>query len=76
MKSISVREMKAHWSAIEASIMNGNTIEVTNRGKTTARLEPPRPKKVTLWDDHLETAIECKGKSGSDTILESRGSRW
>ena len=76
MKSVSVREMKAHWSAIEASVLNGNTIEVTNRGRTTVRLEPPQPRKVVVWDDHLDTAIVCKGKSASDTILESRGSRW
>ena len=75
MKTVSVREMKAHWPTIEATVLNGEVVEVTNRGKSTVRLEPATPKKVVIWDDHLSTALQCKGKSGSQVILEDRGSR-
>jgi len=74
--TISIRDLKAHWATIEAEVLKGKTIEVTNRGKPSVRLVPPLPKKVAVWDNHLDTAIECKGKSASDTVIESRDSRW
>jgi prevent-host-death family protein len=75
MKTISVREMKAHWSAIEAQVKQGETFEVLNRGKPAVRLVPAEPRKVLKWDDHLKTALRCKGKSGSDTVAADREGR-
>lgn len=76
MKSISVREMKAHWSEVERQVKNGETFEVLNRGKPTVRLVPARPRKVLKWDDHLGTATETTGRSGTETVLEDREGRW
>ena len=76
MKSVSVREMKAHWAEIERQVANGETFEVLNRGKPTIRLVPARPRNVLKWVDHLGTALEVKGKSGSEAVLDDRKGRW
>ena len=73
MISVSVREMKAHWSSIERRVRSGETITVLNRGRPTARNVPAEPRKVLEGPDHISTALECVGKSGADTVLEDRG---
>ncbi len=76
MKSVSVREMKAHWAEIERQVAEGETFEVLNRGKPTVRLVAARPRKILKWIDHLETALEVRGKSGAETIIDDREGRW
>ena len=76
MKTISVREMKAQWAAIERQINQGETFEVLNRGRPTVRLIPAKPRKVIQWDDHLATAATAKGRSGTQTVLDDREGRW
>lgn len=76
MKVVSVREMKANWSEIERQVANGETFEVLNRGKPSVRIIPATPRKVVMWDNHLATAIQSKGKTGSQTIAEDREGRW
>ena len=76
MKTISVREMKAHWSVVEEQVRNGETFEVLNRGKPAVMIVPAIPRKVLAWDQHLETALVSPGKSGQETVSEDRGSRW
>jgi antitoxin (DNA-binding transcriptional repressor) of toxin-antitoxin stability system len=72
MLSVSVRELKGNWSTIEAEVINRKSIKVTNRGRPTVRLEPPISWKVLVWDDHLRTAVACKGNSGAQIVVESR----
>lgn len=76
MKSISVREMKAHWAKVEKEVANGEIIEVLNRGRPTVRLIPATGHKRVVWEDHLKTAIPSKGKSAEDTIAADRDGRW
>ena len=75
MISISVREMKAHWADIEKKLEHGETFQVLNRGKPTARIVPVSPKKLIVWPDHLATAIPNRGMTGEETVLEGRGAR-
>lgn len=56
MKTITVKEMKAHWATVEAQVRDGETFEVVNRGKLTVHLLPAKPRPVLKWDDHLATA--------------------
>jgi prevent-host-death family protein len=44
MKTITVREMKARWSEVEAQVRNGETFEVVNRGRPTVRIVPTAPR--------------------------------
>ena len=76
MKTISVREMKAHWSEIEAQVSNGETFEVVNRGRPTVRIIPAQPRQVLVWDNHLDTAIPASGRSAQETISADRDERW
>jgi antitoxin (DNA-binding transcriptional repressor) of toxin-antitoxin stability system len=76
MKTISVREMKAHWSQVEKMVANGEVIEVLNRGKPRVRLVPAGGIQHVVWDDHLATAIPNKGLSVEETVAKDRGGRW
>jgi prevent-host-death family protein len=75
MKTMSVREMKAHWAQVEREVANGEVIEVLNRGKPTVRLVPATGRKQVVWDDHLATAAPSKGRSAEETISFDREGR-
>jgi antitoxin (DNA-binding transcriptional repressor) of toxin-antitoxin stability system len=76
MKTTSVREMKAHWAAIEEQVRMGETFEVLNRGRPTAHIVPARPRRVLKWEDHLVTAVPGRGKSAQATVRADRDGRW
>lgn len=73
MKSITVREMKAHWAAVESQVRDGVTFEVLNRGKSTVRIVPAKPAPVLAWEDHLLTAAAGVGSLTEDLVAEDRG---
>ena len=75
MKSIIVREMKAHWAAVESQVRDGETFEVMNRGKPTVRIVPAKPAPVLAWEDHLLTAAPGVGTLTEDLVAEDRGGR-
>ncbi|TVQ21740.1 MAG: hypothetical protein EA383_16540 [Spirochaetaceae bacterium] len=76
MKTISIRDMKAHWTEIEQQIRNGESFEVLNRGRPAALIVPPQPREVLVWDDHLETAVPSSGRSTEQTVRADREGRW
>jgi prevent-host-death family protein len=76
MKTISVREMKARWSEVEAQVRDGETFEVINRGRPTVRIVPAAPRRIPVWEDHLATAIPASGRSAEETIAVDREGRW
>jgi len=76
MKSITVREMKAHWAEVEAQVGDGETFEVLNRGRPTVHILPAKPRKVLKWDDHLATAAKGRGRSAEETVRADRDGGW
>jgi len=76
MKTISVREMKANWSAVEAQVREGETFEVVNRGRPSVRISPALPRKILVWENHLETAIPNAGRPAEETVAADREGRW
>lgn len=48
MISVSVRQLKAHWSTIERKVRARETITVFNRGRPTAKIVSADPRKVEL----------------------------
>lgn len=76
MKTITVREMKAHWSEVETQVRNGETFEVINRGRPTVHIVPVAPRRILVWDDHLATAIPAAGHSAEETVAADREGRW
>ncbi|MDP3851644.1 MAG: hypothetical protein Q8Q59_14150 [Luteolibacter sp.] len=76
MKTITVREMKAHWAEVESQVRNGETFEVVNRGRPTVHIVHATPRRILVWDDHLATAIPASGRSAEETISADREGRW
>jgi prevent-host-death family protein len=76
MKTISVRDMKAHWAEVEAQVRDGEVFEVLNRGRPTARILPAKPRSVLKWDDHLSTAEAEAGRSSESIVRGDREGRW
>lgn len=76
MKTISVREMKAHWAAVEKQVREGDTFVVLNRGRPSVRLVPAEPRRVLAWDDHLGNALKTRGKTGEEAVKTDREGRW
>jgi prevent-host-death family protein len=76
MKTITVKEMKAHWATVEAQVRDGETFVVVNRGNPTVRILPAKPRRVLKWDDHLATAAEGRGHTAEETVRADREGRW
>jgi antitoxin (DNA-binding transcriptional repressor) of toxin-antitoxin stability system len=76
MKTISVREMKAHWSEVEAQVKNGECFEVINRGRPTVRIIQAEPRRILKWDDHLASALPAAGLTAEQTVAADREGRW
>lgn len=76
MKTITVREMKAHWAEVEHQVQAGEVIEVLNRGRPTVRIIPAQPRRVLKWDDHLAASVVAGGKSAEETVRADREGRW
>ena len=75
MKTITVKDLKAHWAQIEAQVKAGETFEVLNRGKVAARVVPAKPRDVLRWPDHPVTAYRHRGREGSEIVREHRDAR-
>jgi prevent-host-death family protein len=76
MKSVSVREMKAHWAEIEEQVARGETFEVLNRGRPVVRIVSAAPRRVVKWEDHLATALPPNGITGQEAVDLDREGRW
>ena len=72
MKTISVRDLKAHWADVERQLSLGETFEVLNRGRPAALIIPPRAREVFRWDDHLASAADGRGHTAEETVREDR----
>lgn len=75
MKTVTVKDLKAHWAQIEEQVKAGESFEVLNRGKVAAHVVPATPRHVLRWPDHLATAHRIQGHKGSDIVREHRERR-
>lgn len=73
MDRIGVRELRQHASRYLARVVNGETIEVTDRGRAVARLVPVRSDpwadmvaagRITLADDDADVTDEAPADYG------------
>ena len=76
MKTITVREMKAHWAEVESQVRDGESFEVINRGRPTVHIISAKPRKILKWDGHLATAAPSKGRTAEETVRADRDGRW
>ena len=75
---VGVREMKAHLSGYLRRVKKGESIEITERGKIVARLEPaspPYPELQGIWDMVREGKLDWDGgkPTGAPRPLKIKG---
>ena len=76
MKTTTVGEVQKNFSRVLRNIWAGEEIIVTKRGKPVAKIEALGPKAEFDWPDFYDEAIEIKGKSISEMIVEGREDRF
>jgi prevent-host-death family protein len=63
MVSVGVRELRQHASRVLARVKNGETVEVTERGRPVARIVPLG---LTAWEDMVASgAVSLPSVPGS-----------
>lgn len=75
MKTATVGEVQKNFSGVLKGIKAGEEITVTKRGKPVAKIMALGPRSQIEWPDFSSEAIELKGKSLSDIIVEAREER-
>jgi prevent-host-death family protein len=76
VKTVTVKELKAQWAEIEARTRDGESFLVLNHGRPAARILPPEPQQVLVWDDHLATAAQGRSRTAQETVRHDRDGRW
>ncbi len=74
MMHVSVREVRNRLAELISFAQSGQTIEVTRRGKTVARLVPPRPAKCRKLPDlsDFHKTLRMSGKPMSQEVIDQR----
>jgi antitoxin (DNA-binding transcriptional repressor) of toxin-antitoxin stability system len=77
MKTATVRDLRYHFSAMEALLNKGEEIEIRKRRKVIAHLKPVRPK-AGGYPDFAAIRKEIFGnktasQTGTELVSESRG---
>jgi prevent-host-death family protein len=72
MERIGVRELRQHASRYLARVRAGETIEVTDRGHTVARLVPVRE---DSWDDLVSAGAVVPPDDAASDLLSVRPRR-
>ncbi len=76
MKTATVGEVQKNFSGVLRSIKAGEEITVTKRGKPVAKIMALGPRSKIEWPDFFNEAVELKGKSLSDIVIEEREERF
>ena len=67
MDRIGVRELRQHASRYLARVVNGETLEVTDRGRPIARLVPVH---TNAWDDLIASGKVTPAEDDTDVTDE------
>lgn len=70
MERIGVRELRQHASRYLARVANGETFEVTDRGRPVAHLVPVRG---DAWEDLVATGRVSRAPDAADVAEEAPG---
>ena len=76
MKTATVGEIQKNFAQVLRGINNGEEITITKRGKPVARIVSLGPKSEIEWPDFYSEAIELKGKTMSEIVIEGREDRF
>ena len=76
MKTASVGEIQKNFARVLSGINDGQEILITKRGKPVARIVSLAPQREIEWPDFYNEAIDLKGKSISEIVIEDREDRF
>ena len=76
MKTASVGDIQKNFAQVLNGINNGQEILITKRGKPVARIVALAPQREIEWADFYNEAIDLKGKSLSEIVIEDREERF
>lgn len=76
MKTATVGEVQKNFARVLKNIQVGEEITVTKRGKPVAMITSLKPKRDINWPEFYNEAIELKGKSLGDIVIEGRADRF
>ncbi|MDD5723403.1 MAG: type II toxin-antitoxin system prevent-host-death family antitoxin [Syntrophales bacterium] len=76
MKTATVGEIQKNFSGVLRNIKAGEEITVTRRGNPVAKITALGPRSTIEWPDFSNEAVELKGKSLSDIVVEERQERF
>ena len=76
MKTATVGEVQKNFAGVLRSIKAGEEITITKRGKPVAKITALGPRSKIEWPDFFNEAVELKGKSLSDIVIEEREERF
>ncbi len=76
MKTFSVGEVQKNFAGVLKKINAGEEVAVTKRGKPVAIISVNRPKDRIEWPNFYEEAIDLKGKTMFDIVVDSRKDRF
>jgi len=74
MKSVGVKELKAHLSEYLRLVKRGKTVLVTDRGAVVAELRPTRPRPASRAS--LDEILDSLAERGDITRAAIRKGRW
>ena len=79
MTTVTVRELQKNLKRALVRVERGETLQITRRKRTVARLSPaPQPTKPAAWPDLaaraalLSAGKPFKGSPAADVVIESR----
>jgi antitoxin (DNA-binding transcriptional repressor) of toxin-antitoxin stability system len=77
MKRASIRDLRYRFKEVEASLAEGEEIEIVRRNKPIAVLSPPKPRPAPQMPDFLARLRRIHGDkilqpSGAELIAEER----
>ena len=76
MDNATVGEIQKNFAGVLKRIKAGEEITVVKRGKPVAKITALGPKKKIDWPDFYKEALELKGQTLSDIVIEDRGDRF
>ncbi|MCD6534466.1 MAG: type II toxin-antitoxin system prevent-host-death family antitoxin [Deltaproteobacteria bacterium] len=76
MKTATVGDIQKNFAKVLNGINNGQEVLITKRGKPVARIVALAPQQEIEWPDFYSEALDLKGKSLSEIVIEDRAERF
>ncbi len=68
--------MESNWVENDQQMTLSDTLKALKNDNPSVRISPTVPRKALKRDDHLAPALQCTGKTGTETVRLDREGRW